>query len=70
MSANYALMHVWYERVGVGLLPAKFLTEAMLFTVSYQVQKRFIFASDSAPASHGDSASSMPSYMTETTSVA
>ena len=37
-------MHVWYARLGVGLLPSKFLTEAALFVASYQIQKRFVFA--------------------------
>ena len=45
MAVNYGMMHVWYERLGIGLLPSKFLTEAALFLASYQIQKRFVFAS-------------------------
>jgi putative flippase GtrA len=44
MAVNYGMMHVWYERLGVGLLPSKFLTESALFVASYQIQKRFVFA--------------------------
>jgi putative flippase GtrA len=44
MAVNYGMMHVWYERLGIGLLPSKFLTEAALFVASYQIQKRFVFA--------------------------
>lgn len=44
LLVNYGMMHVWYERLGLGLLASKFLTEAALFVASYQVQKRFVFA--------------------------
>jgi putative flippase GtrA len=45
VAVNYGMMHVWYERVGIGLFPSKFLTEAALFVASYQIQKRFVFVS-------------------------
>lgn len=43
LAANYGLMHLLNEHVGVPLLPSKFLTETTLFTLSYQAQKRFVF---------------------------
>jgi exopolysaccharide biosynthesis protein/putative flippase GtrA len=43
LFANYWSMHLWYIVVGLPLLVAKVVTELALFTVSYQVQKRFIF---------------------------
>lgn len=44
MGANYALLHLLHEVVGLGLLPAKVLTEAALFLASYRVQRRWVFA--------------------------
>lgn len=43
LFANYWSMHLLYISLGVPLLVAKVITELTLFTVSYQVQKRFIF---------------------------
>lgn len=43
LFANYWSMHLLYVAVGLPLLLAKVITELALFTVSYQVQKRFIF---------------------------
>lgn len=56
LSANYASMNVLYEQLGASLLASKFLTEAGLFIVSYQMQKRFVFAGRvraAAPGSEG-----------------
>lgn len=54
LTANYALMHLLHERIGLGLLGAKLLTEASLFVASYQAQKRVVFAGgtrgDAGPA--------------------
>lgn len=44
LAANYGLMHLLNEVLGVPLLPSKVLAEGTLFAVSYQVQKRFVFA--------------------------
>jgi hypothetical protein len=46
MCANYASMHFLYETIGLGLLSSKLITEAALFTASYQLQKRLIFTPD------------------------
>lgn len=43
LVANYASIAT-LRWAGVGLVPAKFLTEAALFVVSYQVQRRLVFA--------------------------
>ena len=49
-------LHLLHERLGVALLPAKLLTEAALFTLSYQAQKHLVFGSRRAgsitPADH------------------
>ena len=55
MMANFALLHVFYERAGVSLVLAKFATEAALFVASYQIQRRVVFGDraierDAAPA--------------------
>jgi putative flippase GtrA len=53
MCANYASMHFLYETVGLGLLSSKLITEAGLFTASYQLQKRLVFTpSDDEPRLH------------------
>jgi putative flippase GtrA len=44
LAANYGLMHLLNETLGVALLIAKVGTEGVLFTLSYQIQKRFVFA--------------------------
>jgi glycosyltransferase involved in cell wall biosynthesis len=43
LGANYALL-AGLTAAGLALAPAKLLTEAVLFTASYTVQKRFLFA--------------------------
>lgn len=54
MGANYALLHLLHEVLGVGLLPAKVLTEIALFLASYRVQRRWVFARlDAASPSSG-----------------
>lgn len=40
---NYGLMHVFNERIGVPLLVAKLLTEAVLFIFSYWAQRKFVY---------------------------
>lgn len=44
LAANAALMHGLVVGVGLGLVPAKVATEALLLVVSYAVQRRFVFA--------------------------
>jgi glycosyltransferase involved in cell wall biosynthesis len=44
LTANYSLMHLLTKDIGVHLFPAKILTEAFLFTASYHLQRRFVFA--------------------------
>lgn len=62
LAANAALMHGLVVGVGLGLMPAKVATEALLLVVSYAVQRRFVFAGpgeavDTEPApSEGSSA--------------
>ena len=73
MAVNFGMMHVWYERLGVGLLSSKFLTEAALFAASYQIQKRFVFASPEVTSTVVesalvDSAPALPARAVETTS--
>jgi hypothetical protein len=36
--------------LGVALLPAKVVTEALLYLVSFQVQRRFVFAREASAA--------------------
>lgn len=43
LTANYGVMHVLHERIGIALLPSKLVTEAVLFALSYQAQKRVVF---------------------------
>ena len=50
LSANYALLRT-LTGAGMGLVVAKLLTEATLFTVAYQVQKRVVFQPEHEPAS-------------------
>ena len=44
LAANSAILRLLTRTVGVGLVPAKLLTEATLFVLSYQLQRRFVFA--------------------------
>jgi putative flippase GtrA len=67
MVANYSMMYVWYERLGVGLLPSKFLTEAALFGASYQIQKRFVFAGPEVPSAGVEPAPVRDARVIETT---
>ena len=48
LAANYALLAA-LAGAGVADLPAKLLTEAALFAVSYTVQQRFLFAAGHKP---------------------
>lgn len=43
LAANYGLLRLLTGPVGLGVAPSKFLTEASLFVVSYQVQQRVVF---------------------------
>ncbi|MEZ5226243.1 MAG: hypothetical protein R2710_06105 [Acidimicrobiales bacterium] len=42
LSANYVVLRV-LTSLGLGLAIAKVITEATLFTVAYQVQRRVVF---------------------------
>ena len=44
LIANYAILYLLYERLGMMLGVAKLATEASLFLASYFFQKRFVFA--------------------------
>lgn len=46
LVANYGMMHLLHQGLGVGIVFAKLATEASLFVASYQVQRRFVFAAD------------------------
>lgn len=43
LVANYLVLATFVERLGVALLPAKLLTEVVLFLVSYVVQRAHVF---------------------------
>jgi len=43
LAANYALL-LTLTSAGLALLPAKVLTEAVLFVASYELQRRVVFA--------------------------
>ncbi|MEZ5232753.1 MAG: bifunctional glycosyltransferase family 2/GtrA family protein [Acidimicrobiales bacterium] len=45
-TANYLLLALLHERLGVALVAAKLLVEVTLFLTSYQVQKRVVFRRD------------------------
>lgn len=40
---NYGFMHIWHERIGLPIIPAKLLTEAALFALSFWAQRRFVY---------------------------
>ena len=44
LAANYGILRLLTRTVDIGLVPAKLLTEATLFVVSYQLQRRFVFS--------------------------
>jgi putative flippase GtrA len=44
LAANYALLHLLNERLGMALLPAKLITEVGLFVAGFQLQRHFVFA--------------------------
>jgi putative flippase GtrA len=52
--ANFAVLHMLYNLVGIPLPVAKLMTEATLFSVSYQVQRRVVFAGARRPAALAD----------------
>ena len=52
LIANYAMLHVLYERVGIYLGVAKLVTEVSLFLASYSLQKHFVFSRGSAEPDH------------------
>ncbi len=43
LGGNYLLMYLLVNTVSIPLIPAKILTEAILFTGSYWVQKKYVF---------------------------
>lgn len=52
LGANYLLLAA-FTRLGVGLLPAKVATEAALYLVSFQAQRRFVFAGGTGAGADG-----------------
>jgi putative flippase GtrA len=46
LSLNYCMMKLFIEVINMHIVPAKILTEITLFTISYTVQKLFIFKRD------------------------
>lgn len=44
LAANYLLLHALHDGRGLWLVPAKVLTEVLLFLASYRVQRRWVFA--------------------------
>ncbi|KNY26411.1 bifunctional glycosyltransferase family 2/GtrA family protein [Pseudobacteroides cellulosolvens] len=46
LSLNYCMMKLFIEVIHMHIIPAKILTEITLFTISYTVQKLFIFKKD------------------------
>jgi putative flippase GtrA len=48
LAANYALLRLLHVVLGVGLVPAKLVTEIALFVLGYRLQRRFVFGD--APA--------------------
>jgi len=53
LVANYLLLRA-LTGLGLGLLPAKVGTELLLYLVSYQVQRRFVFGGTRSSRSAGD----------------
>lgn len=49
MVANYALMHLLVKDLRVILVGAKVVTELTLFTVSYHLQRLYVFAAPAVP---------------------
>jgi len=45
LACNYSLMYLFIEVLKINLVLAKLLTEALLFTLSYQAQRVFVFSS-------------------------
>lgn len=54
LTGNYALMALLHEQLGLPLLAAKLVTEAVLFTLSYQAQKRLVFRDGAVSATGAD----------------
>lgn len=50
LTANYLLLRT-LTGIGIGLLVAKVLTEVVLYLVSFQVQRRFVFRPGASPRS-------------------
>jgi len=53
LAANYLALRA-FTTLGVGLLPAKVVTEVALYLVSFQVQRQLVFGRRSAPAGLSD----------------
>lgn len=49
LAANWALLHMLVVWAGWSALPAKLLTDTVLFLASYVVQRRFVFAGRRQP---------------------
>lgn len=54
MGANYALLRLLHDELGIWLVPAKLLTELTLFLASYRVQRRWVFAPTGSGAGRSD----------------
>ena len=52
LACNYLLMSLFVNTISVPLIPAKLLTETMLFAVSYWVQKKYVFYRPKVNAMH------------------
>ena len=48
LMANYVILHLLYERLGIHLGLAKLATEVSLFLASYSLQKHFVFSPGTA----------------------
>ncbi|OCT14577.1 glycosyl transferase family 2 [Paenibacillus pectinilyticus] len=40
---NYGLLHLFHDNIGIPLIAAKLLTEALLFSFSYWAQRKFVY---------------------------
>jgi Glycosyltransferases involved in cell wall biogenesis len=43
LLCNYGLLHTFHESIGIPLLAAKLMTEAILFAFSFWAQKKFVY---------------------------
>ncbi|MWC26670.1 bifunctional glycosyltransferase family 2/GtrA family protein [Paenibacillus sp. MMS18-CY102] len=43
LALNYGLLYMLHDRLSIALLPAKLLTESILFVLSYWAQRKFVY---------------------------